>query len=73
MAVLETKKLETGTACWVVYCWLRFQVGIVAVCGSEADAQQARQDFIDAAPDPSWEKVSGERKNNTIIEMQISK
>ena len=73
MTVLETQNLQTGTACWVVYVWLRFQVGIVGVYGSEADATAGRQKFIDDAPDPEWEKASGERKNNTIIEMQVTK
>lgn len=73
MAVLETQKLEKGTACWVVYVWQRFQVGIVGVYSSEAEAEAGRQQFIDEAEDPEWEKASGSRRNNTLIEMQISK
>lgn len=52
----------------MVYCWLRNSVSIVGVADSSDAAEKMRDDFIAAHPDPEWEKVSGERRNNTLIE-----
>jgi hypothetical protein len=57
-----------GRAVYVVYCWRRFEVTIVGVTDSQKDATRLRKEFIEAADDPEWERVSGERRNNTMIE-----
>lgn len=48
-----------GREVFVVYCWLRHSVSIVAVTDS-ADAE-----------DPEWEKRFHERSNNTLIESKF--
>lgn len=58
-------------AVWVVYCWLRHSVDIVGVAKSECEAVALAEDYINSHPDPDWERSSGERRNNTLIERHV--
>jgi len=57
-----------GREVFVVYYWLRNSVTIVGVADSSDEAEKLRDKFVKEAPDPGWEKFSGERLNNIIIE-----
>ena len=60
-----------GREVYVVYCWLRHSVTIVGVADSKKEAKKLRLKFIKEAEDPEWEKTSGERRNNTLIESKF--
>ncbi len=58
----------TGREVFVVICWLRGSVTIAGVANSSDAAEKLHDEFIAGAPDPAWEKTSGERRNNTWVE-----
>jgi len=57
-----------GRQVFVVLHWIRNAVAIVAVCDSKKEAKKRRKQYANDAPDPSWERESGSRRNNTFIE-----
>jgi len=58
-----------GREAYVVIFWgSNSMPTIVGVCDSSLAAATLMGEFIGDAPDPAWEKTSGQRRNNTWIE-----